>query len=329
MSHGRGRGGASSSSGHQNRIYALVGRQDQKSSPDIVTGILSIFSYDVYALIDPGSTLSYVTLLVASKFGIKPELVKPFEVSTPIGDSVVVKRVYRGCIIVVHSRSTVADLIELDMVEFDVIMGMDWLASCHANVDCRSKIVRFQSPGEPVLEWKCNTASPRGRFISYLKARKKIRKGCIYHLVRVQDVEVESPTIQSILVVNVFPDVFPDELPGFPPEREIEFAIDLLPDTHLIFIPPYRMAPAELKELKEQLKDLLEKGFIRPSTSLRLRYVPPAGTTDGSSTSALVGALAASLTPRLPLPLPLAIPAPGVASSITAACVLTIYERME
>lgn len=93
-----------------------------------------------------------------------------------------------GCIIVVHSRSTVADLIELDMVEFDVIMGMDWLASCHDNVDCRSKIVRFQFPGEPVLEWKGNTASPRGRFISYLKARKMIRKGYIYHLVRVQDV---------------------------------------------------------------------------------------------------------------------------------------------
>ncbi|XP_070039402.1 uncharacterized protein [Nicotiana tomentosiformis] len=154
MSRDRGRAGASSSSGPQNRIYALAGRQDKESSPDIVIGILSVFSYDVYALIDPGSTLSYVTPLVASKFGIKPELVKPFEVSTPIGDSVVVKRVYRGCIIVVHSRSTVEDLIELDMVEFDIIMGMDWLASCHANVDCRSKIVRFQFPGEPVLEWK-------------------------------------------------------------------------------------------------------------------------------------------------------------------------------
>lgn len=267
MSRGRVRGRASSSIGPQNCIYALAGRQDQESSPNVVTGILSASSYDVYELIDPGSTLSYVTPLVVSKFGIKPELVKPFEVSTPIGDSVIAKRVYRGCIIVVHSRSTVADQIELDMVEFDVIMGMDWLASCHANVDCRSKMVRFQFPGEPVLEWKGNTASPRGRFISYLEARNIIRKGYIYHLVRVQDVKVESPTIQSIPVVNEFLDVFPDELPGLPPEREIEFAIDLLPDTHPISIPPYRMAPTELKELKEQLKDLLEKGFIRPSTS--------------------------------------------------------------
>jgi len=152
------------------------------------------------------------------------------------------------------------------MVDFDVIMGMDWLASCYANVDCRTKMVRFQFPGEPVIEWKGNIATPKGRFISYLKARKMISKGYIYHLVRVRDAEAKLPTLQSIPVVNEFPDVFPDELTGLPPEREIEFSIDALPDTQPISIPPYRMAPAELRELKVQLKDLLDKGFIRPST---------------------------------------------------------------
>ncbi|XP_070007293.1 uncharacterized protein [Nicotiana sylvestris] len=207
---------------------------------------------------DPGSTLSYVTPFVASKFGIELELIKPFEVSTPIGDPMIARRVCRDC--------TVVDLIELDMVEFDVIMGMDWLASCYANADCRSKMVRFQFLGEKLLEWKSNTASPKGRFISYLKARKMIRKGYIYHLVRVQNVKVELPTLQSISVVNEFPDIFPNELPGLLPERD-EFSIDTLPDTQSISIPPYRMAPAELRELKEQLRDLLEKGFIRPNTS--------------------------------------------------------------
>ncbi|XP_070004405.1 uncharacterized protein [Nicotiana sylvestris] len=77
----------------------------------------------------------------------------------------------------------------------------------------------------------------------------------------------EPATLQSVPIVNEFPTVFPDELPGIPPKREIDFAIDLLPDTQPISIPPYRMAPAELRELKEQLKDLLDKGFIRPSTS--------------------------------------------------------------
>ncbi|XP_070011069.1 uncharacterized protein [Nicotiana sylvestris] len=68
-------------------------------------------------------------------------------------------------------------------------------------------------------------------------------------------------------MVNEFPNVFPDELPGLPPEREIEFSIDVFPDTQPISIPPYRKAPVELRELKAQLKDLLDKGFIRPSTS--------------------------------------------------------------
>ena len=167
----------------------------------------------------------------------------------------------------ISDRRTMTDLHELKMVDFDVIMGMDWLASFYANVDCRMKMVRFQFLGEPVLEWKGNTASLKGRFLSYLKERKMIANGCIYHLVRVQNVEAESPTLQSVPIVNEFSDVFPEELPGLPPEREIDFAIDVLPDTKPISIPPYRKAPAELKELKGQLKDFLEKGFIRPSSS--------------------------------------------------------------
>ena len=107
----------------------------------------------------------------------------------------------------------------------------------------------------------------KGKFISCIKAHRLISKGCLYHIVRVNDVESKVPHIESIPVVNEFLDVFPEDLPGVPPEREIDLGIDLLPDTQPISIPPYRMAPAELKELKEQLKDLLEKGFIRPSHS--------------------------------------------------------------
>ncbi|XP_049405070.1 uncharacterized protein LOC125868479 [Solanum stenotomum] len=267
---GRGRGvrGAASSSRVQNRTYALGSRQNLEASPDVVTGTLFIFSHNVYELIDPGSTLSYITPLVDGKLKRTPKLLnKPFQVSTPTGESIIARRVYRNCIVTVCDRDTLADLIELEMFEFNVIMGMDWLASCYATMDCRTKRVHFHFPNEAVLKWEGNVAAPRGKFISYLKARKMMSKGYICHLVRVRNVEAEPPTFQSVPVVNEFIDVFPEELPGLPPEREVEFGIDLIPGTQPISIPPYRMAPAELRELKEQLKDLLENGFIRPSVS--------------------------------------------------------------
>lgn len=88
--------------------------------------MLDICSHSVYVLIDPGSTLSYVTPLVARKFDIIPEsLQRPFLVSTPVGDSIIAQRVYRGCTVEVAGRQSSANLIELEMIDFDTIMGMD------------------------------------------------------------------------------------------------------------------------------------------------------------------------------------------------------------
>nr|XP_009771985.1 PREDICTED: uncharacterized protein LOC104222450 [Nicotiana sylvestris] len=250
----RGAAKSSNAGGGQNCLYALASRQDTEARGDVVT--------------DPGSTLSYVTSYVAKKFGIEPEkLCEPFEVCTLVGESVIARYIYRGCPVKVYHRLTATDLVELETVDFDVIMSMDWLESCYATVGCRTKIVSFEFHGEPVLEWKGDAVTPRGRFISYLKARKMISKGYIYHLVQVKDAYAQIPTLQSIPIVNEFPEVFPEDLPRIPPDREIDFGIDLLPSTKSISIPPYRMAPTELKELKVQLKDLLDKGFIRPSIS--------------------------------------------------------------
>ena len=88
-----------------------------------------------------------------------------------------------------------------------------------------------------------------------------ISKGCIYHIVRVQDLDSEIPPIELVAVVSDFSEVFPDNLPGIPPLWEIYFGIDLLPEINPISIHPYQTAPIELKELKAQLNDLLDKGF--------------------------------------------------------------------
>ncbi|KAH0715889.1 hypothetical protein KY284_008794 [Solanum tuberosum] len=227
----------SGTSGGTNRLYAINSHQEQEDSPDVVTGMIQVFDFTLYALLDLGASLSFVTPYVAMNFDVIPEqLSEPFSVSTPFGESILAERVYRDCPIFVNHKSTMADLIELDMVDFDII-----------------------------LEWKNSSVVPTGHFISYLKARKLVSKGCVYHLVRVNDSSVEEPPIQSVPVVKEFPEVFPDDLPEVPLDRKIDFGIDLLPDTRPISIPTYRMAPAELKELKEQLKDLLDKGFIRPS----------------------------------------------------------------
>ena len=94
-----------------------------------------------------------------------------------------------------------------------------------------------------------------------------ISKGCLYHIVRVRDLDSENPPIELVPLVREFLEVFPNDLPKVSLEREIDFGIEMLLDTNLISIPPYRMASAEWKELKAQLKDLLDKGFIRPSIS--------------------------------------------------------------
>lgn len=95
-----------------------------------------------------------------------------------------------------------------------------------------------------------------------------IFKSCIYHLVQFKVLYVETSTFESVPVVNAFPKVFSNDLYDIPPKREIDFGIDLLSNIHPISIPPYQMSLAELKELKDRLKDLCNEGFIRPSMSL-------------------------------------------------------------
>ena len=143
---------------------------------------------------------------------------KPISVSTPVGDPVIARQVYKNCPFIVSQRVTSEDLVVLESLDFDVIIGM-------------------------------------------------ISKGYLNHLVWVKDSRHVTPALESVPVFSEFPEVFPKDLPGVTHRREINFRINLLSNTQPISIHPYRMDPVELKELKEQLKDLLDKCFIKPSIS--------------------------------------------------------------
>ncbi|XP_070035659.1 uncharacterized protein [Nicotiana tomentosiformis] len=147
------------------------------------------------------------------------------------------------------------------MVDFDVILGMDWLPPHYVILVCHAKTMTLAMPGLPRLEWRVTLEYSPSRVIYFLKAQRMVEKGCDAYIAYVRDVSTDTPTIESVPVVRDYLDVFPTDLPGMPPDRDIDFGIDLLPGTQPISIPPYRMAPPELKE---KLQELLDNGFISP-----------------------------------------------------------------
>jgi hypothetical protein len=140
-----------------------------------------------------------------------------------------------------------ADLYVLPLRNIEVVLGMDWMSDHGAHIDCEEKTVSIRKPGGGRITYQADkhTHVEIGIQLNSLKEAK----------------------LEDILVVNEFMDVFPQELPGMPPDREIEFTIDLKPGTTPISQAPYEMGPKELKELKEQLDELESKGFIQESIS--------------------------------------------------------------
>ena len=250
----------------QGRVFAVNQNQATDSS-NVIGGIISIASMRARALIDPGSSHSYVSMHFASQLHASIEsLSYVLEVSTPMGECLVTDEVLRACDVLICDRVLPADLVVLPMHDFDVILGMDWLSKYNALVDCRKKLVTFSVPNMPKFIFEAIPSVGTIRVISYVKARKLLRRGCTGFLASVLDTTKELPKLESVPVVREFPNVFSPEY-EMPPDREIEFSIDLLPGTTPISKAPYRMAPAELKELKAQLQELLDRGFIRPSVS--------------------------------------------------------------
>ena len=241
------------------RTYAMRAREDP-DIPGVIVGTLTLFDIDLYALIDPGSTHSYICMdQVNDKLPAVELLDYDLLVTSPLG--------HKNCSLMVHDREFSVDLIALPFHEFYLILGMDWLSKHRTIVDCDKKIVLLKCPdlSKVIIQGIRSDSVPK--VMSAMKAPRFLRKDYEAFLVLILDSKREQVNLENIPVIREFPDVFPEELLGVPPEREVDLSIEVVQGTTPISRTPYRMAPTEMKELKTQLQELLDKGFIRPSIS--------------------------------------------------------------
>nr|GEX98068.1 putative reverse transcriptase domain-containing protein [Tanacetum cinerariifolium] len=160
----------------------------------------------------------------------------------------------------------------VELGSFDVIIGMDWLAKYHALIVCDEKVVRIPYGNEVLIIQGDNCdGESKLNIISCTKTRKYIQKGCQVYLAQVTSKKAEDKSdekrLEDVPIVREFLEVFPEDLPGLPPARQVEFQTDLVPGAALVARAPYQLAPAEMQELSTQLQELSDKGFIRPSSS--------------------------------------------------------------
>ena len=231
-------------------------------------GTLNVLGHFARVLIDCGATHSVISHTFA-------QLTQPqstpmgyeLEFSMPRGEMCSVNYVYPGYPVLTEEVVMPANLLSLDLVDFDVILGANWLHHNSADIHCREKTVTFRRPGLSIVTFVGERSGVRHGVISAVRAKKLLNKGCQGYLAHVVLNDITPSSVEEVRVVRHFPDVFPEELPGLPPDRDVEFTIDLSPGTDPISLTPYRMASAELRELKIQLQELVDKGFIQPSVS--------------------------------------------------------------
>jgi hypothetical protein len=211
----------------------------------VMTDIFFVLNYPNVILFYSSASHSFIS----AKFSAKCQL--PFHhtnggimIATP-GGRVATYQINKHVPIRLGSFIFKTTLLIMGLENVDIILGTNLLSRHHAVIDVATRAIEIHSPMD-------------GEITLYLPDQ-----GCTRSFAFAL---IESP-VERIPVVCEYPDVFPDELPGMPPYRDLEFAIELQPETAPISKRPYRMPPAELAELKKQLQELLDKGFIRPSTS--------------------------------------------------------------
>ncbi|GJT00444.1 putative reverse transcriptase domain-containing protein [Tanacetum coccineum] len=232
--------------GARARAYVVV--ENPQQNPNVVTGTFLLNDHYACILFDSGAEKSFVSSAFTPFIDIAPTALNTsYEVELADGKVVSTNTVLRSCTLVLLNHVFKIDLLPTRLGSFDVIVGMDWLSYHRAVIDCYEKIVRIPLPNGEILEVQGERPEKDPGSLACIKADEK--------------------KFDDIRVIRDFSEVFPDDLSGLPPVREIEFCIDLIPGASPVVKSPYRLAPSEMLELSNQLKELQEKGFIRPSHS--------------------------------------------------------------
>ncbi|GJS96936.1 putative reverse transcriptase domain-containing protein [Tanacetum coccineum] len=246
------------------------------ANPDnVVAGTFLLNNRYAYILFDTGADRSFVSTAFSSQIDITPSTLDHYyDVELADGRIIRLNTILKGCTLNFLNHPFNINLMPVELGSFDAIIGMDWLAKYQAVIVCAEKIVRIPWRNETLIihgDGSNQGNVTRLNIILCTKTQKYIQKGFPIFLAHVTAKEVEDKSekkrLEDVPIVRDFPEVFPEDLPGLPPTRQVEFQIDLVPGAAPVARAPYRLAPSEMKELSEQLKELSDKGFIRPSSS--------------------------------------------------------------
>ncbi|XP_074278054.1 uncharacterized protein LOC141601659 [Silene latifolia] len=240
----------------------MVGKEVVENDTHIVSSTFSVNLKPSSVLFDSGATHSFVSCEHAKYLELNDPVLINDNVGIPSGDSVRCTKIYKDVKIKIGEVIFLVDLIEFPVGSFEIILGMDWLIKQRAFIDCYQRLISLRGLKGVRVSYKGFLMNPKVNFINVVTLKSYLRKGCQIYLCHVRDTREAEPKRDEIPIVCEFYDVFPEEIPRLPPKRALDFSIDLKPGTGPISKAPYRMAPKELEELKKQLEELLEKGYL-------------------------------------------------------------------
>jgi len=212
----------------QGRVFHMT-QEDVRVASDVVAGMLQMNDYQMHVLFDSSATHSFIANKSVTKLSKETKKVeKRFIIGTPLGETMETNVVFEGVGININGCELKAYLVPLELSDFDIILGMNWLGKNKARLDCFTKIVTFQGAKGETMVFKGERTSNFPNMISDMVARKLLKKGCTTCLAYVINSEKGKIGLSDIPIVREFLDVFLEELPGLPPEREVEVTIDIL-----------------------------------------------------------------------------------------------------